>query len=159
MAVERKGFRAIDPTQRDEVPDLAPLIDSFPWVGTIWPPKKVLPCMKLNEEDVFLDVGCALGEHVVYAGAWGVDGKKGVIHALPEHKILNKIKEKLKTANGKKIMRKRQIVEKSFADIKHNRGVRSFTLRGINGVKIEFGLACTASNLVRINNLIKKPPT
>jgi len=93
----------------------------------------------------------------IYKGI--VDGKERVIHAIPEDKLLNRIKDKLETPLGKKILRQRQIVEKSFGDIKHNRGLRSFSLRGIQGAKTEFGLSCTASNLVRINNMIQKPPS
>lgn len=99
------------------------------------------------------------GEHLtIYKGV--VDGKERVIHALPEEKTLNRIKEKLKTKSGKKTYGiRKQTVERSFADIKHHRGLRSFSLRGIDKVRTEFNLTCTGSNLVRINNLIHKPPT
>lgn len=99
------------------------------------------------------------GEYLtIYKGI--VDGKERVIHALPEEKVLNRIKEKLKTKSGKKTYGiRKQTVERSFADIKHHRGLRSFSLRGLEKVRTEFNLTCTASNLVRINNLINKPPT
>ncbi|MFH1585788.1 MAG: IS1182 family transposase [archaeon] len=99
------------------------------------------------------------GEYLtIYKGI--VDGKERVIHALPEEKTLNRIKEKLKTEGGKRIYGiRKQTVERSFADIKHHRGLRSFNLRGIDKVRTEFNLTCTGSNLVRINNLIHKPPS
>jgi len=98
------------------------------------------------------------GEHLtIYKGI--VDGKERIIHAIPEDKLINRIKDKLETPLGKKILRQRQIVEKGFGDIKQNRGLRSFSLRGIQGAKTEFGLTCIASNLVRINNMIQKPPS
>jgi len=93
----------------------------------------------------------------IYKGI--VDGKERVIHAIPGEKTLNRIKEKLKSEEGKRTYGiRKQTVERSFADIKHHRGLRSFSLRGIEKVRTEFNLTCTASNLVRINNLINKPP-
>ena len=87
------------------------------------------------------------------------NGKPLVIHALPEDKLLNRIKEKLRTDEGKEIYGlRKQTVETSIGDLKENRNFRSFLLRGIDKVKIEFYLACVAYNLVRINNLINKPP-
>jgi len=99
------------------------------------------------------------GEYLtLYKGI--VDGKEREIYALPEKKTLNRIKEKLKTEEGKRTYGiRKQTVERSFADIKHHRGLRSFSLRGIDKVRTEFNLTCTGSNLVRINNLIHKPPT
>ncbi|MBU0958915.1 MAG: transposase [Nanoarchaeota archaeon] len=89
-----------------------------------------------------------------------VNGKERVTHALPEEKTLNRIKEKLKSEEGKRTYGiRKQTVERSFADIKHHRGLRSFSLRGIDKVRTEFNLTCTASNLVRINNMIYKSPS
>ena len=99
------------------------------------------------------------GEYITtYKGI--VDGKERFIHAIPEEKTLNRIKEKLKTESGKKTYGiRKQTVERSFANIKHHRGLRSFSLRGINKVRTEFNLTCAGSNLVRINNMIHKPPS
>ncbi len=94
----------------------------------------------------------------IYKGI--VNGKQRIIHALPEEKTLNRIKEKLKTEEGKRTYGiRKQTVERSFADIKHHRGLRSFSLRGIDKVRTEFNLTCTASNFVRINNMTHKPPS
>lgn len=93
----------------------------------------------------------------IYKGI--VDGKERVIHALPQDKVLNQIKEKLKTEGGKETYSiRKQTVERSFADIKHNRNFRSFSVRGLDNVNSQFDLACTGHNLVRINNLMNKPP-
>ena len=93
----------------------------------------------------------------IYKGV--VNGKERVIHALPEDKLLNQIKEKLKTEEGKKIFKTRkETVELKFADIKHNRNFRSFSLRGLDKVRREFKLVCLDSNLVRMNNMIHKSP-
>lgn len=93
----------------------------------------------------------------IYKGI--VNGKERVIHAIPEDKLLNQIKEKLKTGEGKKIFSlRKQTVERSFGDIKQNRNFRSFSLRGLDKVRSEFKLACLGSNFVRMNNIIHKPP-
>lgn len=79
------------------------------------------------------------------------------ITALPQDKLFNRIKVKLKTPEGKATYKlRKQTVERSFGDIKHNKGFRNFLLRGKEKVKIEFNLACIAHNLVMINNLMKK---
>jgi transposase len=96
----------------------------------------------------------------IYRGI--VNGKERQIHALPEDKILNQIKEKLKTDEGKETFGLRQqTVEPCFGDIKENKKFRSFYTRGLDNVRTEFGLTCTAHNFVRINNLLNGfgPPT
>lgn len=96
----------------------------------------------------------------IYRGI--VDGKERQIHALPEDKVLNRIREKLKTDEGKHVFGlRKQTVEPCFGDIKENKKLRSFYLRGIEGVRNEFSLVCTAHNFVRINNLLNGfgPPT
>ncbi len=82
--------------------------------------------------------------------------KHRVIHAYPQEKLLQRIKKKLKTTEGKEIYRlRKETVEISFGDIKHNKNFRMFLLRGLEKVKIEFNLVCIARNLVKINNLLK----
>jgi len=79
------------------------------------------------------------------------------LHAVAGDKLFNRIKEKLKTKEGKAAYKLRQQkVERSFGDLKHNKRFTGFLLRGINKVRIEFNLACIAHNLVIINNLIKR---
>lgn len=86
------------------------------------------------------------------------DNKEGhkIITALPHDKIINQITRKLQTPEGKTIYAKREAtVEPAVGDIKHNKKFRMFLLRGVEKVKIEFNLACIASNLVKMNNLLK----
>ena len=79
------------------------------------------------------------------------------ITALPHDKLINQIKEKMLTPEGKAIYKLRQqTVELGFADIKENRNLRAFRTRGIHKVKIEFDLSCVAHNLVKINNILNK---
>ncbi len=65
-----------------------------------------------------------------------------------------KMKEKMSTAEGRHIRKK--VVECVFGHIKGNLGFREFLLRGKERVKIEFNLACIASNLRRIWNIVSK---
>lgn len=83
--------------------------------------------------------------------------KQKLIQAIPEDKLLNRIKMKLLSEEGKALYKIRQeTVERVFGDIKHNKKFRRFLLRGIEKVKIEFNLGCIAHNLVIINNLLNK---
>jgi transposase len=82
------------------------------------------------------------------------------LHAVAGDKLFNRIKEKLKTKEGKAVYKLRQQrVERSFGDLKHNKNFRTFFVRGIEKVKTEFKLGCIIHNLVLINNLINKKPT
>ena len=82
------------------------------------------------------------------------------IMALPHDKLINRITEKMQTKEGKETYKLRQqTVERSFGDMKRNKGFRGFLLRGIKKVKIEFNLACIAHNLVIINNIINRRAT
>jgi len=79
------------------------------------------------------------------------------LHAVPQDKLFQRIKKKLNGEEGRAIYKLRgKTVETAFGDIKHNKNFRSFLLRGLEKVKIEFKLVCMASNLVKINNMIKK---
>lgn len=63
----------------------------------------------------------------------------------------NAMVAKMKTPEAKEIYKLRQqIVEPAIGDIKENQGLRAFLTRGIQGVKIEFNLACAARNLKKI---------
>jgi transposase len=83
--------------------------------------------------------------------------QKRIIHALPQDKLLNRIKERMLSKEGKEIYGlRKQTVERSFADIKHNKKFFGFLLRGINKVKTQFDLVCIAHNLVTLNNKLNK---
>jgi transposase len=78
------------------------------------------------------------------------------IMGLPHEVQINRIKEKMQTPEGRATYRLRdKSVETAIGDIKQNKNFREFLLRGLPKVKTEFNLACTARNLVRINNMLK----
>jgi hypothetical protein len=45
---------------------------------------------------------------------------------------------------------RKQVVEPVIGQIKQNRGHRSFLLRGLSKVRLEWGLVCTAHNLAKL---------
>jgi len=82
------------------------------------------------------------------------------IIAPPHDKLLNRIKEKMKTDEGKSTYSlRKQTVEPAIGDIKRNKRFTEFLVRGLEKVKIEFNLVCIARNLVMINNMLKRKTT
>jgi hypothetical protein len=58
---------------------------------------------------------------------------------------------KLDTENGKNTYKKRAAsIEPVFAQIKHNRGIRSLTRRGLSAVDSEWKLICATHNLLKL---------
>ena len=58
---------------------------------------------------------------------------------------------KLKRAGHRSRYRlRKQIVEPVFGQIKHARGFRQFLLRGLEKVRGEWALICTAHNLLKL---------
>ncbi|MFQ5788669.1 MAG: IS1182 family transposase, partial [Thermodesulfobacteriota bacterium] len=83
--------------------------------------------------------------------------KSRSIGATPFDKLLNRIKVKLKTPEGRATYNlRKQTVERSFGDMKYHKKFTNFLLRGKEKAKIEWNLSCIAHNLVMINNLMKK---
>ena len=67
------------------------------------------------------------------------------------------MREKMKTPGAKEIYAMHsRTVEPVFGDIKENKGLISFLTRGIERVKVEFNLTCIASNLKKIEGLLKE---
>lgn len=65
--------------------------------------------------------------------------------------------DKMRSEEGKLTYRTRsKVVECIFGHLKRNLGFREFLLRGLNGAKIEFNLACISSNLRRIWNFLNR---
>ena len=61
------------------------------------------------------------------------------------------MKEKLQSAEGKVIYALRKtIVEPVFGQIKGARGLRRFSLRGIESVGWEWDLICTTHNILKL---------
>lgn len=58
---------------------------------------------------------------------------------------------KLATKRGQQLYRKRSgMIEPVFGQIKHNRNQRTFLLRGLDGVNLEWKLWCTTHNLLKM---------
>lgn len=73
------------------------------------------------------------------------------IKSFPYEIERNAMNEKMNTKKGKETYKLRAItVEPAFGDIKENKGIRGFLTRGIETVKTEFNLVCTAINLKKI---------
>jgi len=63
---------------------------------------------------------------------------------------------KLKRAGWRSRYRlRKQVVEPVFGQIKHARGFRQFLLRGLENVRAEWALLCTAHNLLKLANATK----
>lgn len=71
--------------------------------------------------------------------------------------LINEMKEKVKSENGKELMKLRaQSVEPAYGDIKENNKFRSFLLRGLEKVRLEFSIVCTVHNIKLMINKIKQ---
>ncbi len=71
--------------------------------------------------------------------------------------LIKKMREKLSTNEGKKIYALRKITaEPVLGNLSQNLGFREFSLRGLDKVKSEFSLMCTAHNLRKIAKFIKQ---
>lgn len=69
----------------------------------------------------------------------------------------NNMREKMRTPEAKEVYAVRsRTVEPVFGDIKENKGLSSFLTRGLERVKVEFNLACIASNLRKIKGFLKE---
>jgi hypothetical protein len=62
------------------------------------------------------------------------------------------MRQKLATGHGKARYRlRKQTVEPVFGQIKSVRGLRQFLCRGLDAVAVEWSLACTAHNLLKLH--------
>jgi transposase len=67
------------------------------------------------------------------------------------HAEVRKIREKLKTEEGRAVYRKRKaIIEPIFGRWQHNWGVRRLRLRGLAGFSVELHLLATAHNMTKL---------
>jgi transposase len=61
------------------------------------------------------------------------------------------LRAKMNTPEGQAVYSKRRsIIEPVFGNLKHNLGYRHFLLRGLDSVKGEFAVMCTAHNLIKL---------
>jgi len=84
--------------------------------------------------------------------------KNGRFIWISEHQpLIDKMRQKLSTPEGKKIYGKRKITaEPVFGNLSQNLGFREFLLRRLEKVKGEFSLMCTAHNLLKIAKFVRK---
>jgi len=67
--------------------------------------------------------------------------------------VVDRALRKLKTKAGQKIYSKRkETIEPVFGQIKENRGIRAFLLRGLEAVKGEWNLICLTHNVLKLRN-------
>jgi len=65
--------------------------------------------------------------------------------------LTQKMRQKLKRAGHRSRYRlRKQIVEPVFGQIKQARGFRQFLLRGLEAVRAEWAMICTAHNIVKL---------
>jgi transposase len=85
-------------------------------------------------------------------------GKKGRRISISEYQpLIDKMRQKLSTQEGKKIYALRKITaEPVFGNLAHNLGFREFLLRGLEKVKGEFSLMCSAHNLLKIARFLRE---
>ncbi len=84
--------------------------------------------------------------------------KNGRFIQISEHQpLIDKMRQKLSTEEGKKIYAKRKItVEPVFGNMSQNLGFREFLLRGLEKVKGEYSLMCSAHNLLKIARFLRE---
>ena len=77
------------------------------------------------------------------------------LYRVAEDKTRKTLEAIYDSESGQQIYgRRKSLVEHPFGHIKHNLGVNSFLIRGIEGVKAEFSLLSTAFNLTRMITLM-----
>lgn len=78
--------------------------------------------------------------------------------SVSEHRhLIDKMRERLRTAEGKKIYgRRKTIVEPVLGNLSQNLGFREFNLRGREKTRGEFSLMCIAHNLRKIWKVVKE---
>ncbi len=70
-------------------------------------------------------------------------------------KLKEEVRQRLLSEEGKEIYNKRKVeVETVFGIIKNNKGFRRFLLRGLKGVKLEWGLVCIAYNIEKLAKIM-----
>ena len=62
--------------------------------------------------------------------------------------LIDRMRRKTRTVKGKKIYRKRSIVEAPFGQIKETRGFRRFSMRGLRKVKGEWNIVTLTHNIL-----------
>lgn len=68
----------------------------------------------------------------------------------PEASVVERMRHKLRTPEGREIYKRRKIIEPVFGQIKEARGFRRFSLRGLDRVAAEWDLICLAHNITKL---------
>ena len=77
------------------------------------------------------------------------DGRR--IEISPQYGALQRQRDKRQTPGGKALMRQRSgLIEPVFATIKQAMGFRRWTVRGLDNVRTQWALLCTAHNLKKL---------
>ena len=75
----------------------------------------------------------------------------------PQENMVKEMQERLNSEYGKSLYSQRKhIVESVFGDIKHNKKIREFLLRGVKKTRGEFMLICIGKNLRKITKWVKE---
>ena len=93
--------------------------------------------------------GCAACASCVHAKLCCKDPRKGRVVSRDQYEAhRRRLRRRMDTQAGRAIYKRRKCtVEPCFGHIKHNMGVRRFMRRGIEKVKTEWSMVCTAVNL------------
>lgn len=92
-----------------------------------------------------------------YAGVCTTNRDGREIRICDNIGVLYRMRQKLDTAEGKQIYRRRKtIVEPVLGNIKHNLGFRRFLLRGLKKVRAEFILIAIVHNIRKIAKFFRK---
>ena len=129
---------------------LAPLLDA------------IKANLKINPQEVSADAGYCSAANLrtlirrrisgyIATGRQKHGTKAAVAKRRRQNGLIKRMSTKLKRAGYRSRYRfRKQIVEPVFGQIKQARGFRQFLLRGIDKVKAEWAMICTAHNLTKI---------
>jgi hypothetical protein len=74
-----------------------------------------------------------------------------LLSGVPARAVLKAMREKIKAdGHGSPYRLRKQLPEPVFGQIKQARGFRQFLLRGVEKVRAEWGIVCTAHNLLKL---------
>jgi len=83
--------------------------------------------------------------------------EKRIISRDPREHLLEDMREKLRTNEGKELYEERMsTVEPVFGQMKQNRGFTEFLLRGKEKSKVEFIMMCIVHNIEKIGEFVKR---
>lgn len=94
---------------------------------------------------------CRHGAHCPRAAECTKDKRGRMLEIAPWHAHVRAQREKQRDKEKRRLCKRRgEIIEVVFAGIKENFGFRRFTVRGLENVKAQWSLVCTAFNLRKL---------